>query len=392
MAQVYLARQPIYNHRTQVIAYDLIFSPGASGGEEHHWLLDRMSELGLPALVGGRFAVFPMSRHLMQRPEAFPFPSSKVIFWIADRFIEPDLRESCLEYAKKGYQISIDLESVERMDPEWLDQISIVRIDLKKHPLEGLRDRVYQLPAHGIKLLATHVETRQDYDGAMQAGCRFFHGGFFLRPEVVQGRRMPAGRLTVLRLLAQLQSPDTDLNELEEIISHDVSLSYRLLRHLNSAYFGLLRKVESIRHAVVYLGLKNLRVWASVILMTKIEGKPIELMKTALVRGRMCELLGNQTQTDEPEAFFTVGLLSTLDVLLDCPMEEVLEELPVSLEIQRALLKCEGQSGQVLQCVLDYEKGDWEGVEESSFDSQAIAEAYLESVAWGEETLGQLTA
>jgi EAL and modified HD-GYP domain-containing signal transduction protein len=154
----------------------------------------------------------------------------------------------------------------------------------------------------------------------------------------------------------------------------------------------LLRKVESIRHAVVYLGLKNLRVWASIILMAKIEGKPVELMKTSLVRARMCEELAQRSGIEEAEPYFTVGLLSTLDVLLDAPMQDILKELPVTLDIQRALQYRDGALGQALQCVLDYEAGQWGLVDAAPYAPETVLASYVQALAWAEETAGQLTA
>jgi len=196
---------------------------------------------------------------------------------------------------------------------------------------------------------------------------------------------MPAMRLNTLRLLAELHNPNIEFQELENIVKQDVSLSYKLLRLINSAYYTRPVKVQSIRQALTLLGIKKVQAWVSLLFLSKIEEKPHELMHTAMVRAHMCELLAQkqkQKQKDT-ETDFTVGLFSVLDSLLDLPLAEVLSSLSFSDEINTALLQHQGRLGEELDCVLAYEKGDWDKVMDYSHNKPSdIRDAYLEALKW----------
>jgi EAL and modified HD-GYP domain-containing signal transduction protein len=206
----------------------------------------------------------------------------------------------------------------------------------------------------------------------------------------VRGQRTPANRLTALRLLARLQDPEIEFDELEAIISRDVSLSYKLLRLINAAIYSLPKKVESIRQALLLLGIKFITSWVSLITLTGMSDKPQELMVTALVRGKMCELLAQALQLASKEAYFTIGLFSVLDAMLDTPMPEVLKLLPLVEEVSDALLYYKGIGGQILHCVLAYERGNWDEVECPGLDRRLIKDVYLQAIAWAAEVSREL--
>ena len=185
-----------------------------------------------------------------------------------------------------------------------------------------------------------------------------------------------------MRVLANLQNPDVSSNELEATNSADVTLSYKLLRFANSAFMGLDRPMKSINHAVKMVGIERIRVWASLLMFCKMEDKPPELMTTAIVRAAMCERLASSADEGPRETFFTVGLLSVLDALMDCPMEEALGDIPVSSEIKSALIRSEGSLGDALQCVLAYERGEWDQVRYKDLPPMTIRSHYLDSLGW----------
>jgi EAL and modified HD-GYP domain-containing signal transduction protein len=169
-------------------------------------------------------------------------------------------------------------------------------------------------------------------------------------------------------------------------------LSYKLLRLINAAIYSLPKKVESIRQALLLLGTKFITSWVSLIMLTGVNDKPQELMVTALVRGKMCELLAQAMQQANKEAFFTIGLFSVLDAMLDTPMPEVLKPLPLAEETNRALLYHEGLGGQMLRCVLAYERGNWAEVVCPGLDRRCIKEAYLQAITWAAKVSRELMA
>ena len=241
-----------------------------------------------------------------------------------------------------------------------------------------------------VKLLAEKIDTYEKFELCKRFNFDYFQGFFFCTPKVEHQQfehpesdhDVPVNRLATGRVLAALQDPELSINNLEEAISSDLSLSYKLCRYTNSAYIGLNRQVESISHAAKLVGIERIRLWASLLMFTKMEDKPRELMITAIVRGAMCERLGASAKKARKETFFTVGLLSVLDALLDCSMEEALEQLPLVEEIRNALLRGEGAAGEALACVLAYERSQWDAVKYKDLGSMTIRGHYLDSLGW----------
>ena len=229
--------------------------------------------------------------------------------------------------------------------------------------------------------MADHVETHDDLEFARDVGFDYFQGYFFCKPHIT-GQGIPVNRLAMMRLLARLQDPTVSFEELEQVIGTDVGLAYKLLVFANSAYVGLPGKVESIRRAVSLVGVNRIRSWASLLMLSKIENKPRELMITASIRARMCEALGEDSNQAQQATFFTVGLFSVLDSILDCTMTEALDLLPLSDEIRDALLYRQGALGEALKCVLAYEQSDWQGVQLGQLTGMQIQNCYLDSVSW----------
>jgi len=202
---------------------------------------------------------------------------------------------------------------------------------------------------------------------------------------VVQERSLAPNQLVIMQLLASLHDPALGFDRAEQIVSSDVALSYRLLRHVNSARFSLPRKVESIRETLVYLGLQTVKGMALLFLLSAIENQPQDLIHIAMLRAKMCQLLAKARAADDIHSFFTVGLLSTLDALMNAPMAELLADLPLADELRSALLDLEGDLGAVLAATLAYERGEWDGVGQAGLGADKVREAFLEAVSWARD-------
>jgi EAL and modified HD-GYP domain-containing signal transduction protein len=197
---------------------------------------------------------------------------------------------------------------------------------------------------------------------------------------------MPANRLTVCSLLAKLHHPDVTIKEAESLIGEDPSLSYRILRYINSAAIAMPRKIESMQQAVRMVGLDHIRTLTSLVLLFSLDDKPRELIKTSIVRARMCQLLG-EGPTQNLGTFFTTGLFSTLNAFLNCSMQNALEHLPLSDDIREALLHREGLPGRILSAVIAFEQADWEKLDRLGIEPQKVANACFDAVSWGEDLL-----
>jgi EAL and modified HD-GYP domain-containing signal transduction protein len=200
-------------------------------------------------------------------------------------------------------------------------------------------------------------------------------------------RPVPANRLGALRLIAQLQQGEPAISEVARLISQDVSLSYRVLRCINSSYYGYTKKVESIRQAIVMLGLEKVRQLCALIALRSIDDRPPSVFIDALTRARMCENLGTLRRSQSTPSLFITGLFSTLDVITGVPMRDLLQELPLRGAIPNALLTQQGPLGLILREVVAYERGAWNAAAFRGVAAAAVQEAYLEAVGWARAAL-----
>jgi len=269
----------------------------------------------------------------------------------------------------------------------WFDLAQIIKVDLMQVGDAELSDHVRNLRPYKVKLLAEKVETWAQFRRCVGLGFDYFQGYFLCRPEVIQGRRLSPNRRAALHLLARLQDPDADLREIGDIISHDVPLTQCLLRAINSAKVYLPQRVDSISKAVLMLGTQYVARLASLVVLARLENQLQELLATTTTRARMCEMLGHKAGGDHPEAFFLVGMFSTLDAILGMPFPDFLNDFPLADRVRAALLNREGVLGQVLNCVIAFEHADWDAVERSGFERAAVQKSYFQAIDWA----GQFT-
>ena len=195
-----------------------------------------------------------------------------------------------------------------------------------------------------------------------------------------------------MRLLTTLEQVEISIEDIEEILSQDARLSYKMLRVVNSAAFALSREINSLREAIIYLGLNQIRSWANMIALSSTENKPSDLMVTTMVRAKMAELIADYIGVEDPRPYFTVGLFSTLDAMLDQSMDTLLDEINLADALKNALLNQEGELGCMLQNVIAYEQGDWAELVDSGVEMDAWRNAYLESVTWATRSLREITS
>jgi EAL and modified HD-GYP domain-containing signal transduction protein len=239
-----------------------------------------------------------------------------------------------------------------------------------------------------IRMLAEKVETQEEFAAGIEMGYSLFQGYFFCRPEMLRHRDLPASKLAYLDLLRAATATEFDIEELAAKIKHEASLTFRLLRYLNSAAFGLRAEVHSVPHALSLLGERELRKWIAVICVGVLaDGKPDELMTVPLVRGRFCELLAPVAGMPEhANDLFLLGLLSVMDAILDQPLDTILAELPVRREIKEALLARTGLYWRLLEIAIAHERADWERVtalvSETRMNGELVSALYLTAVDW----------
>jgi len=393
MNDIFIGRQPIYDDKLNVAAYELLYrdsfenraiiAEGEADVASSEMIFTALMDFGLDRLVGPHLAFVNLTRSVLLSKQIQALPKDKVVLEVLEN-IDPDgpVVDAVTELAEMGFQVALDDFFYDASWQPLVDRAHIIKVDILGMTHEVIREQVAFLDGFSGLLLAEKVEDQDTYELCRELGFKYFQGHFFCKPKVITGKRAPTNRLAVIRLIAALNNPDSTVDELEELISQDVGLSYRLLRYINSAFFSLAKRIESIHHALVLLGTRAVRRWATLISMSEVSDKPHELVVTAMVRAKMCELLADARGIDSADPYFTVGLFSVLDALLDTPMAEALDALPLSDELRGALLQHEGPQGEALECVMAYEDGRWGDVTRYNLEPGAIRNAYLEAVGW----------
>jgi c-di-GMP-related signal transduction protein len=398
--QAFLARQPIFDRQGGVFAYELLYrhgvdnhagdAPGERGTATV--LLNAFGNFGIDAVTGGKRAFINVTRDLLVSDYSLILPAQLVVLELLEE-VEPDpeVVAAARNLVQKGYSLALDDFVYGRKYHELLGLVEIVKLDLMTLSDAALDAQVDALSAYHRRLLAEKVETHEQYAAAHARGFDYFQGYYFSRPSMLVTRNLPAATLTALKSMRQVLSAQ-GLEDLEPVVTADLSLSYRLLRLINSAAFNLAAEVSSIRQALALLGLVAVKKWFSLILLTEVgTDKPAELLRLSLIRAKMLEALMPADDASRSAQAFTVGLFSAIDAFLDRPMAEALEPLHFPAESMEALLYHRGRLGDLLTLVSAYERGDWDSVGEEAgrlgLREDAVAVAYIEALTAAETTL-----
>lgn len=393
-----VARQPIFDRSLRVVGYELLFRDldvdpdhaRVSHGEEAtaKVISEALMEFGLEHVVGSGLGFINVTRPFVVGELPLVLPADHVVLeLVEDVHVDPKLVGAVAELRRQGYRVALDDFHYEESARPLLDVADVVKIDVLGRDRAELERQLELLDPYEVRLLAEEVETHETYELCRELGFHYFQGFFFERPKLIGGHPIQPSVVAKVRLAGELQQPGLDLEALERIVSQDVALSYRLVRTVNSAFFSLPRRISSLHDALVLLGENQVRRWATVIVLAGLEGKPDELIGTALVRGRMCELVAEQAGERKNEGYFLTGLFSLLDALCDAPLEKVIEDLPLAHEIVDALVSGTGTQGEILTSVVAYEHGDFAEAELPRLPAERLAEAYLGAVGWARDAV-----
>ncbi len=396
MNQIYVGRQAIYDRSLKVQAYELLYRGGAQAthtafnGDRATLdvLFNTLIGIGLDKVAGSKPAYVNLTRAFILGEHPIPFPPERCVLEILEDIEVDDALIQGIERLKaQGFSIALDDYEL-KPDHERLLQIAdVVKIDLLTVERPRLPHILAQLREYDVKLLAEKVETQEDFNLCLELGFEYFQGYFLCKPKVLNAQRIPGNRLSILQLLNKLQSPEASLDELVALITQNVTLSYKIMRYVNSAYLALPRQLTSVREAVLMLGQQTIRNLTALMVMNDIYDKPDELVRLSMVRAKMCELLAPDRKVQS--MFFTVGLFSTLDALLDAPMSSLLESLPLAVEVKSALLERAGTAGRALEAVIHYERGEWEAAA-GQLEPERLTQAYLESLDWADSLFNEV--
>jgi c-di-GMP-related signal transduction protein len=400
--QVFVARQPIFDARQRVVAYELLFRSGLENcfprvdGDmaSSRVIRDALAVFGLKALAGDKKVYVNVSRRVLCDGLYSVLPAKQTVVELLETVEADDETVAAVRSARgAGYEVALD-DYVPRPALERLVRLAnVLKVDFLTTGADDRRRVRERHKKEKVLLLAEKVETAAAFGEAVKLGYSLFQGYFFQHPEIVSREDIPASKLTYVRFLRELSAPELDWAAIERAIKQDLSLSVKLLRFLNSAAFGWRSKVTSLKSALVLLGERPFRKWASLIAVVGMtDDRPPELALTSLGRARfaeqLCALAGLGGR--ELDAFL-VGLFSSLDAMVGRPLPELLAEISVSPEIDAALLRGDGRLGTLRLLVLAYERGAWSEVTalaaKLGLAEDRLPEPYRQAIEWAAQTL-----
>jgi EAL and modified HD-GYP domain-containing signal transduction protein len=398
---VFVARQPIYDSAMAVMAYELLYRPSQSETkarvtDPRQATLEVISsaalEIGLDRLSGGQPVHINFPMELLVDVPDLPLPPNLVVIEVLeDVRAEPAVIAGIRKLRARGHRIALDDYSPQVSDPRLLEYADIVKLEISHPPAAELAQLVKELKPRGVQLIAENVETPEDFESCIALGFTGFQGYFLQHPQIFRAKRVPSSRLGTLRLAASLSNEQYSVDEIELLISQNVSMSYHVLRCINSSYYSLPRKIDSIRQAIVILGVDHLRQLCSLLCLQGFDDRPPSLFVNAMTRARMCEQLGRLGGAKDTGPYFITGLFSLLNAMVGMPTQKIIEELPLSPAVARALVAGEGDLGKALKCTRAYERAAWDHVTYGNLPPSLIRAAYVDALFWAEQARSLLS-
>ena len=396
MDNLFIARQPILDRDEQLIGYELlyrasdtdvaVFEDGKLASTQV--ILNSFLDIGFDNLVGSTLAFINITEDFILNDSLTPMYEKFSVLEVLEEVKPTELVIKGVQRLKdKGYRIALDDFKYAPEYDKLLKLADYVKLDVIELNEEQIVQELEHLKGFDVKIVAEKVETQEVYEFCNKLNFDYYQGYYFSKPKVISYKSIPSNKLVVINLLRELNKEDFDFSEIEIAMSQDATLTYKLLRYVNSAAFSNRKEINTIKDALALVGGDTIRKWATLIIMMQlVDGKPHALLVSALVRARMSEIL----ESDYTGEMFTIGLLSLLDALMDVPLEDLLDELTLSSHIKFALLDYAGDQGKVLLNVIHYEQGQWDKLIINNDDVQKYFDAYTEAVEWSDLTIDSL--
>jgi EAL and modified HD-GYP domain-containing signal transduction protein len=398
--QAYIGRQPIMDENQQIIGYELFFRHSADA--EHavfeddlkacsNVLMNTIGDMDIEYLLGDKLAFINVSEAILLSDFLELMPPKKTVFEVL-RTVVPNeaLLARCKSLRDEGYQIALDNPQLNAHSEAFLPYANYVKIDMLNTSMEAAEVLFKKYKTPSIQVVAEKLENEAQFKACQAIGFEHFQGFYFAKPETFTAKVINASFDSVLMILNSV-SGDGEIEEIETGFKRDAALSFKLLRYINSVGFGLSCEIQSIHHALTILGRKQLFRWLTLLMVTAGDNStPPALMKTCLTRGRLTELLGETYfNKQDKDNLFIVGVFSLLDVVLQTPMEKVLEKIQLPETVIDAISTRTGVYGPFLQLTEACEQADTAKIRELagllSFDANKVNECHMKALAWVEE-------
>ncbi|GAB6169443.1 EAL domain-containing protein [Clostridium carnis] len=393
---IFIARQAIYDKSEKVIGYELLyrsslensFDSSIEANKATYKVIENISSFGLDELTNNKIALVNFSEEVINSNIATLLPKEKVVIEVLED-VKPtkEILENLKILKRKGYRIALDDVVNLEQTLEFIDVIDIIKVDFMlstKNQRKELSDFIVKT---NIKLLAEKIETDEDLHEAIELGFEYFQGYYYSKPSVLFGKDVVIKNSSIFSILVELLKDDFDMDIVENIIKSDVALMYKFLRFINSSYFNFLQEISSIKQAIMLIGRGELKKWISILSIVEMASyKNAEYANNTVIRAKFCEVMLEEISSEEKSMAFMVGLFSDLHLMIEKDMRSIVDELPVSIDIKKALLGEENIYKQILDIALAYEKMDMTKInslcKKVKLDTSILGNLYLKSIEW----------
>ena len=399
----FLGRQPILNRSQQIVGFELLFRSAeslmaASFRDTHvasaSVILNALSDFGFQDVLGRHKGFFNVTHEMLMSDAVELLPKNQVVIELLETILmDEEVVARCRALKALGFTLALDDHVFSPDFTAIYQMVDIVKLDILGIPPEDLAGIVEKLRAWPLTLLAEKVESAEQYAVCSALGFDLFQGYYFARPVVLKQNRVDVGKLTMLQLMEQVMA-ETELSEIEETFKQNPGLTYNLLRLVNSVAIGLRVRIKTLRHALMVLGLEQLKRWITLALYASNEssGAQSPLLEIAAMRGKLMELLVQSLPNPAGKEFsdraFMAGILSLIEVLFEVSMSELVEKLNLVDDVRDALLERSGRLGNLLQLAEKLEQTDFAAVnqhlEECGLSLDQLLAAQLETITWSD--------
>ncbi len=404
--EIYLGRQPILNKGQETVAYELLYR---SSQENRFIEIDPAKAtssviynlfygMGMDEVIGGKKAFINFSKELLLSDLASNLVPEKVVIEVLETVqVDDEVVNACKLLKKQGFWLALDDFIFQKRIDELLDIADIVKVDWMVTPNDKRKDLTDSLRKWNVKLLAEKVETKADFEEAIELGYELFQGYFFSRPSILQSKDIKPAKWTYLNLIKQMQSPDLEIVQIADTIKKDPAITYKLFKLINSAAFSFTKKISSVEQAIILMGEREIRRWLTLIILADIcSGKPEELMVMACTRAMFGENVARKLHRDEDAPkIFLMGMLSLMNSMMDRPLKEIISNIPLDKNISSALMEGKGLFVPFLAMMLAYERANDDVLNKVSrrlnISLEEITMAYIDALQKANKIMGVIS-
>ncbi|MCM3364529.1 EAL and HDOD domain-containing protein [Niallia sp. Sow4_A1] len=407
--EVFVARQPLFNRMEEVYGYELLYRhnnmnsfPNINGDQATtEVLINSFFNIGIDKLSDGKPCFINFTENLLELRLPTYFQPRNIVIEILESVIPSQkIIDICIELKQLGYKLALDdfiFDKSNLYSQSLLLLADMIKVDFQQTTKETRSDLETLARKNNIELVAEKLETKEEYEQAKNKGYHYFQGYYFSRPLIMSTHDVPIYIHTYYKILELLNDEDPDINRISKLIEQDISLSYKLLKLINTLGYGMKQKVTSIKNAIIYIGLIELQKWIYVLTVRENEWKngiSFEVMLNCLIRSKMCESVAKLIPgRQEYGSFFLTGMFSLMDTIMNRDMATILSDLPLDETIVQALSGEKNIQRDVLQLVIAAETADWTGIglgcKELNIQEKELFKEYAESISWAKKLLDE---